>query len=57
MGVLGVTIIATLSGFGAVYTPYTYMSYFVRDVDDETVSDLELRIIQTKFAFPGFKSL
>ncbi|ESN98239.1 hypothetical protein HELRODRAFT_101766 [Helobdella robusta] len=47
VGVFGVTIMAVLSGFGAVNYPYTCMSYFVRQVDDSDILTLEKRLQQT----------
>jgi golgi pH regulator len=47
VGVIGVTVMACLSGFGAVNCPYTYMSYFVKNVTEQDVSQIEKRIIQT----------
>uniref|UniRef100_A0A2K6QEF2 Abscisic acid G-protein coupled receptor-like domain-containing protein n=1 Tax=Rhinopithecus roxellana TaxID=61622 RepID=A0A2K6QEF2_RHIRO len=43
VGVIGVTLTALLSGFGAVYCPYTFMSYFLRNVTDTDI----LRLLQT----------
>ncbi|XP_069863658.1 Golgi pH regulator A isoform X2 [Dipodomys merriami] len=47
VGVIGVTLMALLSGFGAVNCPYTYMSYFLRNVTDTDIMALERRLLQT----------
>uniref|UniRef100_A0AAY5ETX6 Golgi pH regulator n=1 Tax=Electrophorus electricus TaxID=8005 RepID=A0AAY5ETX6_ELEEL len=47
VGVIGVTLMALLSGFGAVNCPYTYMSYFLRNVTDSDILALERRLQQT----------
>lgn len=43
VGVLGVALMAVLSGFGAVSAPYTYLFYFLRPVSDDDIRDLEHR--------------
>ena len=47
VGVIGVTLMAVLSGFGAVNAPYTYMSYFMRQVTDADIHAIERRLMQT----------
>eukprot|EP00794_Sanderia_malayensis_P009898 gene9899-10911_t len=47
VGVIGVTLMAILSGFGAVNAPYTYMSYFMRQVTDADIYAIERRLMQT----------
>lgn len=47
IGVIGVTVMALLSGFGAVNWPYTSMKYFMRDVSETDVLNIEKRLIQT----------
>ncbi|KAL5268091.1 hypothetical protein ACHWQZ_G002071 [Mnemiopsis leidyi] len=47
VGVVGVTLMAILSGFGAVNCPYTYMDYFARIVTSADVNNMEKRMLQT----------
>jgi len=47
VGVIGVTVMALLSGFGAVNCPYTYSSYFLRHVTDADIHAMEKKLLQT----------
>ncbi|XP_013385649.1 Golgi pH regulator isoform X2 [Lingula anatina] len=47
VGVIGVTLMAVLSGFGAVNYPYTSMFYFIRPVSDADIQMVERRLMQT----------
>ena len=47
IGVIGVSVIAMLSGFGAVSTPYVYMSFFAPKVSDEAIDNLKRQLKQT----------
>ncbi|UMM25765.1 hypothetical protein L5515_005451 [Caenorhabditis briggsae] len=47
VGVVGVTIMAVLSGFGAVNAPYCYMTFFTRPVEDFHVCQLEKKLTHT----------
>ncbi|KAL1240303.1 Golgi pH regulator [Trichinella spiralis] len=47
VGVIGVTVMAMLSGFGAVNCPYTYMSYFMQNITDSDVRNMERRYLKT----------
>jgi golgi pH regulator len=47
IGVIGVSVIAMLSGFGAVSTPYVYMSLFAPTVNDNAIDNLKRQMKQT----------
>ena len=49
VGVVGVTLMAILSGFGAVNCPYTYMDYFARIV---TPLDVNVSTDSSHSSFP-----
>lgn len=48
IGVIGVTTIATLSGSGAVYTPYKFLHFFVDRVDLRGLSKMEEQLEQLR---------
>lgn len=47
VGVVGVTLMALLSGFGAVNYPYTSMTYFMKEVTSRDINSLEKKLLQT----------
>lgn len=47
VGVVGVTIMALLSGFGAVNFPYTSMTFFMSHVTAADIASLERKLVQT----------
>ncbi|CAF0934648.1 unnamed protein product [Didymodactylos carnosus] len=46
VGIIGVTAMAILSGFGAVNCPYTYMTYFIKPVTYKDITDAQKRLRQ-----------
>lgn len=47
VGIIGVTLMALLSGFGAVNYPYTSMTYFMKAVNPNEISSLEKVLLRT----------
>ena len=45
IGVIGVTVMALLSGFGAVNYPYMCMTYFIKPVNDVDILSMERKIM------------
>lgn len=56
VGVIGVALMAVLSGFGAVSAPYTYLFYFLRPVSEDDIRELENRYSQVVDAIAHKKS-
>lgn len=47
VGICGTTVIALLSGFGAVNYPYTSMNYFIHPITDTTLRQTERKLLHT----------
>ena len=45
---MGVTMMAILSGYGAVNSPYSYSSYFLREVTDDDIHFIQKKLLNTQ---------
>lgn len=46
MSVMGVTLIAVLSGYGTINLPFSYLTLFVRPVSNTQVAAMEAQLSQ-----------
>lgn len=46
VGVMGIILVAVLSGYGSVSVPYAYISLFIRPVDKAEISAMEAQLKQ-----------
>lgn len=52
LGVMGVALIAVLSGYGSVELPYSYLSLFIRPVGRSEIALAESQMMQVQHTFP-----
>lgn len=52
LGVMGVALIAVLSGYGSVELPYSYLSLFIRPVGRSEIALAESQMMQVSLPQP-----
>ena len=59
LGVMGVALIAVISGYGSVELPYSYLSLFIRPVGRSEIALAESQMMQVTLAscIPACKQL
>uniref|UniRef100_A0A0K0DYN7 Abscisic acid G-protein coupled receptor-like domain-containing protein n=1 Tax=Strongyloides stercoralis TaxID=6248 RepID=A0A0K0DYN7_STRER len=48
VGIIGVTVMALLSGFGAVNAPYTCMTYFLKPITETSIANMYKKVKQNQ---------